>query len=109
MLDVAQVFAWTRMFAGYARTESVVIAARHTFDPERPCGICLAVSRARQAQGPRAPALPASGADKVVLILERPARFMPVDSGRGWPGWAPADAPERCADVPVPPPRAALA
>jgi hypothetical protein len=50
-----------------------------------------------------------SGPDKVILILENPARFIALDSGRGWPEWTPAAELARDADVPVPPPRAALA
>jgi hypothetical protein len=109
MLDVAQVLAWARMFAEYARMESVVSAAKDTFDPGRSCAICRAVSRARQAQGQHAPVLAPSGPDKVILILENPARFIALDSGRGWPEWTPAAELARDADVPVPPPRAALA
>src|SRR5277367_3965041 len=44
LLDMAQVFAWTRMFAGYARNESIAAAARETFDPAKPCALCCAVS-----------------------------------------------------------------
>jgi hypothetical protein len=105
MLDVAQVFAWTRMFAGYAGTESVAAAVRDTFDPGRPCAICRAVSRAREAAGQRAPAVPPSGADRMVLICERSEVFVAGPAKREWP-----DAPISCAvarsgEVPVPPPR----
>ncbi len=63
MLDVAQVVAWTRMFAGYARTESIAAAARETFDPGKPCAMCRAVSKARDAGCDRhAPAVQASRA-----------------------------------------------
>ena len=109
MLDMAQAFAWARMFAGYARTESVASAARDTFDPARPCPICRAVRRAREAQGRHSPALAPSVQDKLLLVIESPAPFVAQDSGRDWPEWAPAGAQARIADVPVPPPRAALA
>jgi len=109
MLDVAQAIAWTRMFAGYARSESVFSAARDTFDPGRPCAICRAVSRARQAQGQHSPAPAPADSHKLTLVLEGAAPFVARDSARGWPDWAPAEAKARCADVPVPPPRASLA
>jgi hypothetical protein len=106
-LDVAQALAWTRMFVGYARSESVASAARDTFDPQRPCPICRAVRRAREAQGRNSPALSPTVSDKLVLVLESPAPFVAQDSGRDWPAWTPAETKARFADVPVPPPRGA--
>jgi hypothetical protein len=105
MLDVAQMVAWTRMFQGYARTESLAAAARETFDPAKPCEICRAVSKAREASGRHAPAVPAASGEKMVLIFERCAPFVALSAPRTWPGVAPARAPVRAADVPVPPPR----
>ena len=75
MLDVAQVAAWARMFAGYVRTESVAAAARETFDPAKPCQICRAVSKARAAAAPRA-AVPSAGPEKIILIFERSALLL---------------------------------
>lgn len=105
MLDVAQVFAWARMFQGYARTESISIAARDTFDPDRPCPICRALSRARQAAAQHPAAVRAPGLDKVVLILERSTPFVAAAPRTGWAEWTPGPEPAHCADVPVPPPR----
>jgi hypothetical protein len=109
MLDVAQVFAWTRMFAGYVRTESIVAAARETFDPAKPCEICCAVSKARTACDRHGPAVPSAGTEKMVLILERSASFVAISGARSWPETTSACAPRRTGDVPVPPPRSALA
>lgn len=109
MLDVAQVFAWTRMFAGYARTESVVAAARETFDPAKPCEICRAVSKARDAGDRHAPAVPARGAEKIVMISEPAASLVGAPLAHSWPEIRPDRALVRSADVPVPPPRRALA
>jgi hypothetical protein len=109
MLDLAQVAAWARMFAAYARTESLAAAARETFDPGKPCEICKAVSVARAAAGRHGPALPSAGAEKMLLIFERGAAFFGPCAKRAWPvvpaGYALA-CPE---DVPVPPPKSALA
>jgi hypothetical protein len=109
MLDLAQVVAWSRMFSGYARTESMAAAARDTFDPGRPCAICRALSRARETSGQRAPAVPSAGADRMVLVLESAAPFIVRAAGPEWPEERDSCALAREADVPVPPPRPALA
>jgi hypothetical protein len=109
LLDVAQVAAWTRMFAGYARTESIGAAARETFDPCRPCAICRCVSKAREACDRHGPAVPSAGAEKILLIFERAAPFVAISSGREWPEILSAPALARGRDVPVPPPRSARA
>jgi hypothetical protein len=109
MLDVAQVFAWTRMFAGYAGNESVAAAVRDTFDPGRPCALCCALSKARQAAGQHVPAAPSAGGDRMILILDRPDVFVAVQADRSWPESPLALTAPRPCDVPVRPPRAALA
>jgi len=109
MLDLAQVFAWTRMFAGYARTESFAAAARETFDPGKPCEVCRAVGRAREASDRHAPAVPTAGCGKLVLIFERTAPFFGLSARRTWPVAPSVRAQARGTDVPVPPPRAGLA
>ncbi|HEY5078373.1 MAG TPA: hypothetical protein VII43_00945 [Opitutaceae bacterium] len=109
LLDVAQVFAWTRMFVGYARTESIAAAARETFDPAKPCALCCAVGNAREASRRHGPAVPAAASERVVLILERPASFVAEADGKSWPEARSACAPARVGDVPVPPPKAEAA
>jgi hypothetical protein len=109
MLDVAQAFAWARMFAGYAGTESLAAAAGETFDAGKPCAICRALGRAREASGRHGPAVPSAGGQRMLLILERPMPLLSVPPPGRWPA-APATCAEaRAAEVPVPPPRAALA
>jgi hypothetical protein len=105
MLDMTQVVAWTRMFAGYARTETVMQAVRETFDPGKPCALCRAVSRAREASHERAPAVASAGADRMVLIFEQAAPFVAAAAADAWPEVESRHAPVRAADVPVPPPR----
>jgi hypothetical protein len=109
LLDMAQVFAWTRMFASYARTESVVAAARETFDPSKPCALCSAVSKAREASKPQGTALPPAGSEKMILICERPAPFVAAADRGSWPEMAPSRAGVRSGEVPVPPPRPSVA
>jgi hypothetical protein len=109
MLDITQVFAWTRMLAGYARTESFAAAAKETFDPAKPCAICKAVSKAREASGCQGPAVPSAGGEKLVLILEASAPFVALSAERAWPASPSVSAQALCGDVPVPPPRAGVA
>jgi hypothetical protein len=109
LLDMAQVLAWTRMFAGYARTESVVAAARETFDPAKPCALCCAVSKAREASRPQAPAVAGAGSEKLLLICEQPLPFVAASDRRSWPERASSRAVIRVGEVPVPPPRAVSA
>ena len=106
VLDVAQVFAWARMFGGYARTESVLEAARDTFDPGRPCALCRAVSRAREEAGRQAAVPRQSGTEKLILVIERPPVFLAARDREGWPAPSAAASSSRSAEVPVPPPRA---
>jgi hypothetical protein len=108
MLDVAQLAAWTRMFAGYARTESIAAAASETFDPGRPCALCRAVSKARDACDRGRPAVPSAGVEKIVLILDRASPFVSSPVSLEWPKAESACAVARAADVPVPPPRSGL-
>jgi hypothetical protein len=108
MLDVAQLVAWTRMFADYARTESIAAAASETFDPARPCALCRAVGKARDACDRGRPAVPSAGVEKIVLILERASPFVSAPVLREWPEAESACALARAADVPVPPPRSGL-
>lgn len=105
LLDVAQLVAWTRMFAGHAGTESIVAAAKDTFDPGKPCALCMAVSRARQASGQHAPAVPSAGSEKMVLIVDCPAPFVAATGAREWSEMPAVKAAAPCGDVPVPPPR----
>jgi hypothetical protein len=109
MLDVTQAVAWTRMFAGYARSESVVSAVKDTFDPGRPCALCRAVGRAREASNQHGPAVPSAGGDRMILISERPDRFVVVRDEKLWPEARCSRVPNRTGDVPVPPPKSQLA
>ena len=109
LLDLAQAFAWGRMFAGYARAGSVASALTRTFDPCRPCAICRAVSRARDDSRTRAPAVASAGAQKMVLVLDAPPPFAAPFAPQGWPVPPSTRGEVRGDDVPVPPPRAALA
>jgi hypothetical protein len=105
MLDLAQVFAWSRMFTGYVRSESIAKAAAETFDPAKPCAICLALCKVREAANNQAPALPAAGAEKIILILDRLGEFVALVVRETWPVYRDNIASSPGSDVPVPPPR----
>ncbi len=109
VLDVAQVVAWSRMFAGYVRTESIGIAAMETFDPGKACALCRRVSEARNSCERHGPVAPSVGVEKIVLILERAAPFIAISSSPAWPETPFLRARIRDGDVPVRPPRSNLA
>jgi hypothetical protein len=106
MLDLAQGFAWARMFAGYARSESVGSAARDTFDPARPCSICLAVKAAREASCAHSPVAQQPETSKIILAFEEPGIFVAQAPSQGWILVKSERPPARAEDVPLPPPRA---
>jgi hypothetical protein len=108
LLDMAQVFAWTRMFTDYASVEPLSAALSDTFSG-RPCEICRAVTSAREAAGQRAPAVLSAGGDRMILIFDRPEVFVAAPSERAWPKVTLVRAVSRICDVPVPPPKAPAA
>jgi hypothetical protein len=105
LLDVAQVFAWARMFTDYAQTESVAAALSNTFDPAKPCPICLAVEKARDASREQQPPAATVALEKIVLICQRAEILFAPAAPREWPETAPVFAPAWREPVPLPPPR----
>ena len=105
MLDIVQVFAWAKMFAGYAQTESVGQAAVEAMDPGKPCQLCLAVRRAREESNRDASASLPAAAEKLVLAFQEE---VPAVFSRETIAWTDAviRTPSSWArPVPVPPPR----
>ena len=47
---VLQSIAWVRMFAHYARQDSLVVALVETFDGHHPCKLCLQIQQDRQQE-----------------------------------------------------------
>jgi hypothetical protein len=67
--DVVQVFAWARMFVANTETLSLGDAVVRTFSPEARCGLCNAVSAAKQQRD--TPATPGPRLeDKAFLVCE---------------------------------------
>ena len=108
MLDCVQVFAWARMFAGYARALPIEQAVAETMDPAKPCELCMAVHRARDAEKRQQPANAPSTANKLLLVFHA---LEPLVIPRPTASWCEAETaiPDSWhAPVPVPPPKAAL-
>lgn len=105
MLDVVQVFAWAKMFTRYTQAMPVGEAAAETFDPSKPCRICLAVRRARDESKSEQPARIATDVHKVVLVFHEVEAVVFAHNLEGWPETQIAELNTWRAPVPVPPPR----
>jgi hypothetical protein len=106
LLDGVQVFAWAKMFAGYTQTMSVAAALRETFDPAKPCEMCLGVAAAKDTAKKQLPASVENSTEKIVLALEAANKIVPAPAPEAWPPMATVAALSRSEAVPVPPPRA---
>ena len=108
LLDIAQVFAWSRMCAGYEQTMPLREALTETFDPGKPCEICMAILKARKASDDRqAPASAEATAvfSKILLITVSAATTVAAPTLEAWPQAPDLYAEGRVESVPVPPPR----
>ena len=104
--DVAQLVAWSRMFAGYARVLSVSAALEETFDASKPCELCLAVKKERASENTQSPAA-ALSVEKLLLACSTPAAtelFAPPAGD--WPAATDWEIVARTEAVPDRPPRA---
>jgi hypothetical protein len=104
--DFVQVVAWTRMTADNLRTMTLGEALEHAFISDKPCGLCRAVSKARQQQPGSLPS-DEKLREKIVLMYETtPRQVATAAEPEGLPqsDWKP-DGAERPAP-PAPPPRA---
>jgi hypothetical protein len=87
-----QSVAWTRMFVGFARTDTLVAALDKTFDGEHPCRMCLGIREARQQEERQQNKLQLLKREKLPeLLCEQRYRILP---------FAPADAGTAIAFVP---------
>ena len=110
--DVVQVVAWGKMFAGYAQTLSFGQSVRETMDPDKPCRLCLAVSKARAAAAQNRAAASSERENRLAKLLlnrEERAPFYLRTTTSEWAEYAPVIGPEHIEAVPVPPPRAVTA
>lgn len=107
LLDAVQVFAWAKMFTGYAEIMSVPTALEKTFDPTQRCEMCLGVAVARESSQGQLPQTVEHTTEKLLLALHRPAKIVLTPPAAAWPPALASAAPARREDVPVPPPRVA--
>jgi hypothetical protein len=107
LLDVVQVVAWGRMFAGYSCDLSPLRALEKTFDVNQPCPLCVAVHKARDTAREQLPkdAVPGGATERLLLMLDLPPAVVLTAPEVGWPGVADATGLTRTEMVPVPPPR----
>jgi len=105
LLDVVQVFAWSRMFTGYLETMNVTAALRATFDPAKPCELCVSVTKAQETAQEKLPLASERAAGKLVLACEAPAPIVFDPKQEDWPAALASAAPVRRDPVPLPPPR----
>lgn len=100
-----QVFAWGRMFTHYVGEMPVETALSRTFDPDKPCPLCLAVQKARAAEREQPAVPPPASSGKLVLITQQTEPMAPP----AMPGNRLESLPVRGAvrrdPVPVPPPK----
>ncbi len=103
--DVVQIVAWGRMFSGYAETMTVSAALKETFNPAKPCKLCVRVNQGKAQTRQQLPAPAERDATKMVLMLDAtPAPVFANDPGR-WLSATFEILDERTDPVPVPPPR----
>lgn len=104
--DLVQVFAWGRMFAGYAREMPLAAALGQTFKPDNMCNLCRAVKEAKQEQDQSPAATYKDGLGKILLVFEPEPRV--VVARPSFSSWSPGDrvlTGATRAAPPVPPPR----
>jgi hypothetical protein len=107
LLDVVQVVAWGKMFSAYSKTMPVTAALRETFDPTKPCEMCIGVAAAKEDLGQKnVPLTTEQGSNKLVLAFHRATPVILLKVSEEWPAALARTASVRSEPVPVPPPRA---
>ena len=106
LLDTVQVFAWGKMFAENVRTLSVAEALAATFDPAKPCEMCLGVAAAKATAQQQLPgSVERASTEKIVLALHAATRPFFLSSSADRPATLASVPPSRTEPVPLPPPR----
>ncbi|MES1166664.1 MAG: hypothetical protein ABUL68_01545 [Pseudomonadota bacterium] len=105
--DLAQTFAWGRMFVTYAGSMSFTQAVQKTFDGEM-CAICAAVQDAKQQESTSAPAPGGRLTAKIILVCapHAPGLFRPAPYFAGLAPSVSAPLSAERSAPPSPPPRA---
>ncbi len=66
-LDLFQALAWSGMFVRHTQSLPIQVALEETFDPEKPCSLCLAVQAARSNGEEEEPPTDAKFGRKIIL------------------------------------------
>jgi hypothetical protein len=103
--DAVQVFAWGKMFAGYTQAMTVPAALRETFDPAKPCEMCLGVASAKETAKQQLPQSVERSTEKLLLAIHSPAGIVFENIPQEWPVTRASVVLVRTEPVPVPPPR----
>lgn len=103
--DVAQMFAWSRMFTGYAQSLSMSDALRETFDASKPCPMCQAIAQAKAAEQKLPQQQLEQNSAKLTLAFESPAQIFLSVPSVDWPSELSTLSDPRIDPVPLPPPR----
>ena len=104
--DLVQVFAWGRMFAGYAHEMPLAAALSQTFKPDNMCSLCRAVKAAKQQQEQSPADAYQDGLGKILLVFEPEPKV--VVAAPAFYSWSPSDqimTGAMRAAPPLPPPR----
>jgi hypothetical protein len=103
--DFVQTFAWAKMLAGYAKVMPLSEAVAETFDADKPCALCRAVTRAKQQQDNSPPPEANLRAKLIYIFQPTPAFVITLRPGRPWSlnDWV--LPPTEKSAPPVPPPR----
>jgi hypothetical protein len=103
--DVMQVAAWGKMFAGYSERMSVTQALQETFDPAKPCEMCLGIAKAKEATAKQTSAPEQGAAAKFVLAIHSADAPVFANDPGDWMSGPASSGRERTDPVPLPPPR----
>lgn len=104
--DLAQVFAWTKMFAGYSESMPLAAAVSATFDPGKPCNLCRAIAKAKKSDRQELPRLTEKASGKLILAIETSPELRLNVPPAVWPELEATSTAAGFRRVPVPPPRA---
>lgn len=104
--DVVQVFAWSRMFAGYAETMPLAAALQETFDPAKPCELCGTVATAKDQAREQLPSPTQREGAKFALVIQDVAVPVFANDPGEWPALTGLTATRRTEPVRLQPPRA---
>lgn len=105
--DVLQWVAWTKMFVGYTQQMSWSAAVEQTFDREKPCEMCRAITAARESEREQREreAVSQDPGSKVLLACQIPAAFSYLKFQDRWDRVRQEPFAPWIEAVPVPPPR----